>query len=136
MVSPGTGRRVLVQFVDVVLMERAAFCKQTTPQLNSECYIHFLYLVHCSFYTLRTDNTKKGYALSSPEQRDILPTPERSLSPAACAIIRAIMHSTLLWASCNNEVSIIILTCLNLTSSSSTMHAPECSRRSHQPHSW
>ena len=55
-------------------------------------------------FTCRTDTTKAGYALGSPKQREVVPSPERSLSPAACAIIRAIMHSALIWASSNNEV--------------------------------
>ena len=35
----------------------------------------------------------------------MVPSSERNLSPAACSILRAIMHSALLWASCNDGVS-------------------------------
>ena len=42
------------------------------------------------------------------------------IPPAACAILRTIMHSALLWASCNNEeneVSVTTLHYLHLNSS-------------------
>ena len=41
-----------------------------------------------------------GHSLGHPNGRSDLPFPERSLSPAACNILRAIMHSALIWASC------------------------------------
>ena len=50
------------------------------------------------------DTTQAGYSLGMPKGRSTLPSPERSLSPAACCLTRALMHSALLWASCNNEV--------------------------------
>ena len=50
------------------------------------------------------DTTQAGYSLGMPEGRSTAPSPERSLSPAACCLVRALMHSALLWASCNNEV--------------------------------
>ena len=53
-----------------------------------------------------SDSTETGYALGDPTQRSLIPSPERSLSPSACAIIRALMHSAFLWASCNNEVGV------------------------------
>ena len=52
----------------------------------------------------RNDATQTGYCLGGPGQREALPTPERTLAPAACAILRALMHCSLIWASCNNEV--------------------------------
>ena len=54
----------------------------------------------------RHDSTQTGYALGDPAERGIIPSPERSLPPVACAIMRALMHSSLLWASCNNEVKL------------------------------
>ena len=51
-----------------------------------------------------TDTTETGYALGRPDQRETVPSSERTLSPAACAIVRVLMHTSLLWASCNNEV--------------------------------
>ena len=72
-----------------------------------------LFLSNLLFPCLRTDNTEQGYALGLPEQRETLPSPERSLSPAACAILRAIMHSALLWASCNNEENEVSMTPLH-----------------------
>ncbi|XP_019853235.1 PREDICTED: E3 ubiquitin-protein ligase RNF213-like [Amphimedon queenslandica] len=52
-----------------------------------------------------TDITETGYALGQPHQRESMPSTERSLSVPACAIIRALMHSSLLWTSCTNEHS-------------------------------
>ena len=51
-----------------------------------------------------TDNTETGYALGQPKHRETIPSTERSLSPSACAIIRTLMHCSLLWSSCTNEV--------------------------------
>lgn len=56
----------------------------------------------CSFFS--NDTTQTGYPLGMPESRSTVPSPERSLSPAACCLIRAFMHSAFLWASCHNEV--------------------------------
>lgn len=64
-----------------------------------------------------TDNTETGYALGKVNHRETVPTSERSLSPPGCAIVRALMHSSLLWATCNNEVNIIyyvILECMRM----------------------
>ena len=44
-----------------------------------------------------------GHCLGNPTNRSDIPSPERSLSPAACSIIRILMHSALLWATCNIE---------------------------------
>ena len=63
----------------------------------------------CSFFS--NDTTQTGYPLGMPEGRSTVPSPERSLSPAACCLIRALMHSALLWASCNNEVHTARLYC-------------------------
>ena len=60
--------------------------------------------INISIGSFRSDITETGYALGDPAQRGPIPSPERSLPPAACAILRALMHSSLLWASCNNEV--------------------------------
>ena len=62
--------------------------------------------IFCSFETqfFSTDTTETGYALGHPDQRGTVPSSERILSPAACAIVRVLMHISLLWASCNNEV--------------------------------
>ena len=49
-----------------------------------------------------TDTTQTGHSLGHPTARGGVPSPERSLSPAACCIVRAIMHSALLWTSCND----------------------------------
>lgn len=51
-----------------------------------------------------TDNTETGYALGQPKHRETIPSTERSLSPSACAIITTLMHCSLLWSSCTNEV--------------------------------
>jgi len=57
-----------------------------------------------SDFIFSDDNTQTGYSLGMPEGRSTVPSPERGLSQAACCIVRALMHSALLWASCNNEV--------------------------------
>ena len=64
----------------------------------------FLFSDHSKFQSYSTDTTETGYALGRPDQREVVPSSERTLSPAACAIIRVLMHTSLLWASCNNEV--------------------------------
>ena len=55
-----------------------------------------------SFYC-STDITQTGHSLGHPDARGDALVPERSLSPAACCIVRAIMHSALVWTSCNND---------------------------------
>ncbi len=44
-----------------------------------------------------------GHALGSPDSRTAPPAPERSLSPPAVCIMRALMHSALLWCSCHYQ---------------------------------
>ena len=56
--------------------------------------------------TYRTDNTQTGHILGSPDSRTAAPAPERKLSPPAICIMRAIMHSALLWCSCHREDAI------------------------------
>ena len=58
-------------------------------------------VILCSF-----DTTETGYALGKPAQRETIPSTERALAPPACAIVRALMHCSLLWSSCTNEVEI------------------------------
>jgi hypothetical protein len=52
--------------------------------------------------------TETGYTFGFPNQREALATSERDLNPSCCAIVRTIMHGCLLWASCTNEVHILI----------------------------
>ena len=42
--------------------------------------------------------TKSGDILGRPEERKVVATPERELSPIACALIRILLHSGLVWA--------------------------------------
>ena len=58
----------------------------------------FKLLMLC-FCTCRIDKSQTGHILGKPESRGDDPFPERSLSPAVCCIIRAILHSALLWHS-------------------------------------
>lgn len=51
----------------------------------------------------RDDTTQKGHCLGHPNGRSVVPSPERTMSPVACNIFRAIMHSALTWVSCNNQ---------------------------------
>lgn len=56
-------------------------------------------------YHNSSDETQTGHVLGLPEGRTNT-HPERKLSPIACCIIRVLMHSALLWASCNNHVCV------------------------------
>ena len=56
-----------------------------------------LYIYNCS-----QDTTKKGHDLGAPENRT-LTAPERHLSARAVCILRALIHSAFVWASCNNQ---------------------------------
>ena len=67
-------------------------------------------LLHDNRNARSNDTTQAGYSLGMPEGRSTVPSPERSLSPAACCLIRALMHSVLLWASCNSECAMEGLT--------------------------
>lgn len=60
-----------------------------------------------SYVFYRGDLTETGHALGLPDSRSHIPTPERTLSPAASCVIMALMHSTLLWTSCNKEVTLL-----------------------------
>ena len=51
----------------------------------------------------QVDKTQTGHVLGSVESRTTNPAPERTLSPPAVCIMRAIMHSALLWCSCHRE---------------------------------
>ena len=48
------------------------------------------------------DTTKRGHDLGSPQNCTHTP-PERNLSARVVCILRALMHSAFIWASCNNE---------------------------------
>ena len=54
-------------------------------------------------FSLSNDTTQTGHDLGDPNGRTAVPAPERSLSPPAVCILRALMHSTFLWACCNND---------------------------------
>lgn len=41
--------------------------------------------------------TKCGDILGHPEERQLVPTPERELSPIASALIKILLHSALVW---------------------------------------
>ena len=51
------------------------------------------------------DMTRKGYDLGAPANRTHT-APERHLSARAVCILRALMHSAFVWASCNNPSSL------------------------------
>lgn len=57
----------------------------------------------------RSNIGKNGHCLGSAESRINPPTNERSLSPQAICVIRAIMHSAFLWFSCYSKNIIIDL---------------------------
>ena len=54
------------------------------------------------YVSFRQDTTKIGHDLGAPENRTHV-TPERDLSARAVCILRALMHSAFIWASCNND---------------------------------
>ncbi len=60
---------------------------------------------HISYRT----ETQRGHILGSVDSRTGTPTPERHLSPPAVCVMRALMHSALLWCSCHEEDSIASL---------------------------
>ena len=60
-----------------------------------------VYILCLLFFSV--DITPTGHVLGSADRRTRPPTCERSLSPQAICIIRAIMHSTLLWCCCHHE---------------------------------
>ena len=66
---------------------------------------HAVYGVSLFLSQHRTDTTQKGHSLGHPTTRGSVQSPERSLSPAACCILRAIMHSALVWVSCNDDTA-------------------------------
>lgn len=49
------------------------------------------------------DKTLTGHALGGAETRTAIPSPERNLSSPSVCIMRAIMHSALLWCSCHQQ---------------------------------
>ena len=51
------------------------------------------------------DTTKRGHDLGGPENCTHT-APERHLSARAVCILRALMHSAFIWATCNNESSL------------------------------
>ncbi|MCG8622315.1 MAG: hypothetical protein MJE68_10025, partial [Proteobacteria bacterium] len=56
----------------------------------------------CHFFKLRQDTTKMGHDLGAPGNRTHV-SPERDLSARSVCILRALMHSAFIWASCNND---------------------------------
>ena len=46
-----------------------------------------------------------GHCLGRPESRSPLPSSMRHLSTAACSVVRAIMHSALVYVSCNSTTA-------------------------------
>ena len=49
------------------------------------------------------DSTQTGHCLGEPHHRSSTPSSERQLSPAAVCIMRALMHSVLVWISCSTQ---------------------------------
>ena len=57
----------------------------------------------------RHDATKVGHDLGDPQKR-VHVYPERDLSSRAVCILRALMHSAFIWASCNSEPALGAIT--------------------------
>ena len=83
-VSPGAWWRALVQFADLVLMERAAFCRQTTPQLDSERVLH-TFPLPCSWFFLSQDKQHKE-RLYSQFSRATWDSPNFWTRPLSCSL--------------------------------------------------
>ncbi|KAI6655769.1 E3 ubiquitin-protein ligase [Oopsacas minuta] len=49
------------------------------------------------------DSTKHGYVLGRVDQRQKIPSSERSLSPASVSLIRALMDISFIWSSCSKH---------------------------------
>jgi len=68
--------------------------------------IHFLCLFSLLPSPILSNHSLQiGHCLGDPNCRSVIPSQERSLSPAACNILRAVMHSALIWASCNSDAA-------------------------------
>ena len=67
------------------------------------CILLAWVLSHGRVFYLRTDNTQMGHCLGESQNRNNVPSSERQLSPAAVCIVRAVLHSVLVWTSCNNK---------------------------------
>ena len=72
--------------------------------LQKRKLIAIQYIGLCPAIISSIDKTETGYALGQPSQREAIPSTERFLLPSACAIMRALMHCSLLWISCTKEV--------------------------------
>ncbi len=55
----------------------------------------------------RNDTTKTGHDLGDPTQRPSQPERERDLSATAVCVVRALMHSSFLWAACHNQHQLV-----------------------------
>ena len=60
-------------------------------------------MIHLFAYLFSNDATQTGHVLSDAGVRPAVPASERSLSPPAVCVLRALMHSAFLWTCCNNE---------------------------------
>ena len=70
--------------------------------------ILIIYILHQNtipVYLPDRETKFSGHCLGRPEERNPLPAAERSLNPAACSIVRAIMHSALVYVSCNSKTA-------------------------------
>ena len=87
---------------NVILMCRIGYVLACYISSLGNCCMAYLtaFLNHNS-----SDETQTGHVLGPPDGRTST-HPERKLSPIACCIIRVLMHSALLWASCNNHVCV------------------------------
>ena len=57
----------------------------------------------------REDATRTGYDLGLPQHRSLNPERVRNLSAPAVCIVRALMHSAFIWASCHNQDELVEL---------------------------
>ena len=80
-------------------------CSCTVISHKSSSEYHQITFVMVYFHC-RDSKSNTGYILGLPIISPAIP--ERSLSPAACTIIKILMHSALLWTCCSKEVYVLI----------------------------
>ena len=67
----------------------------------------WVFVSSCELLSSRAvDTTKTGHDLGEPSNRQIPQRSDRYLSAPAVCIVRAIMHSALVWGTCNNQEAI------------------------------
>ena len=95
--------RARVTYVAVKLVAKTINWNPVINVEESKCIIIVItYAIACYGTIISKDITQSGHILGDPGTVSGPPVPERSLSPPAVCIVRAIMHSAFLWFSCHH----------------------------------